>query len=142
MALTTSEDSGFGASITFQSGLLAKITSIKAKDLYTRKVIEYIHFALTSGIMTKQASDVSNPGTLDVSVYFESHRIAAYKTAMTAAAETVTLTFPLPLGGTTAGTISGSGFATSFSVAVEAESGMTADITVELTGVLTFTSAT
>lgn len=82
MGLTSSHDSGFGSSITFASGLLAKIIEINGEALQERKVVEYIHFALTNGAIDKQPSDVHNPGRFRVRIYFESHSLALYRTAM------------------------------------------------------------
>jgi hypothetical protein len=85
---------------------------------------------------------VRNAGQIKVKIYFETQRLAAYKTAMTAARESVTITYPIPEGGTTAGTDACSAFATEFSEAVPVEDGMTAEVTLERTGEPTMTSAT
>src|SRR5262245_4139534 len=113
MPISDGSDLGYGASIQFQTGLLAEIISITV-DGVQRKPIEFLHMALTNGWAKIIVSDIKRPGTLRVKVYFETQRLAAYKTAMLAAKETVTITFPIPEGGATAGTWACSGFASNF----------------------------
>lgn len=127
MPITDGADIGFGAAITFQSGLLAEIIDFTI-DGISRKPVEFVHMALTNGWVRSIPSDLRRPGSLKVKIYFETQRLAAYKTAMTAAKETVTITFPIPEGGITAGTYAADGFATNMSVAVATEEGMSADV--------------
>ena len=141
MPITDGSDIGFGTTIAFQTGLLAEIMDFTI-DGVVRKPIEFIHMALVNGWAKVVASDIKRPGSLKVKIYFETQRLAAYKAAMVAAKETVTVTFPIPEGGTTAGTWAAPGFATNFSAAIPTEDGMTAECELAFTGEPTLVSAT
>lgn len=142
MAISDGSDSGFGTAITFQSGLLAKIIELNGESIDSRQALTLVHMALVNGRKRKIPSDVIEPGRWKVKIAFETDKLAAYKTARTAASETVTVTFPIPVsGGLTAGTWASTGFATDMGLAIPAEDFMTADMTIELTGEPTMVNA-
>ena len=124
---------GIGTTVTFQSGLVAKITNLDFGDV-TREAIEIRHSDLTAAL--EFIPDVLyDAGELSATVIFDDS--SAYQATVESAAESVTLT--LPVSGTSAATYVASGFATSYSIAVPMDDVITADITIKLTGAITDT---
>jgi predicted secreted protein len=136
---TANVDQGFGSTITFASSFVGSIRTIDWSGL-TRNPLDTTHMGTTNGWMTYLPSDLKDAGELTVEVFFDPSK--DWKTQIGAAAATCTLTFPVPTGGTTAGTIAGSAFLTSFEVNDPYDDVMTATIKLRFTGELTFTAAT
>lgn len=136
---TANVDQGFGTTITFGSAFLGSILSIDWGGL-NRAKLSTSHMGTTNGWMTYLPSDLKDPGELTIEVFFDPSK--DWKARINAAAETVTITFPVPAGGTTAGTIAGSGFLTEFDIADPHDDVMTATAKIAFTGELTFTAAT
>lgn len=134
-------DQGFGTSITFQSSLFsAQITGVTISGV-TREALDTTVMDTTSGAMTFIPSDLTDAGELQVQLKFHPHtKIAALKTALSAAAETITITFPVPTGGSSGATWSSSGFMTAFNITSEMGSIITADATIKFSGVATCTA--
>lgn len=132
----TAVDVGFGLTITFASGFYAKITDASWAGL-SRNAIDSSHMATTNGWRTFLPGDLKDPGELSVSLLFDKN--AATKTNINGAAETVTVTWPTPAGGSTGGTWACSGFMTSFEMTAPMDDMLTADSTLKFTGEPTFT---
>ena len=130
-------DEGFGTTITFQTGFFAEIMSV-GWDGLERGDIETSHMTTSSGWRTFQPSDLKNPGELTVEISFDPDEAPP----ITAAAETVTVTFPIPTGGNTAATWACSGYMKSMSNAVPFDGKMTATCVIKFSGVPTFTPGT
>jgi len=121
-------DLGHGTAIAFQSGFLAKLLSVTWGGI-ERSAVETTVLD-TSGGKTFMPGDNYDPGELTVEMQFDTD--SAYITALTAAAETVTITWP------DAETAACSGFVTGFEIGnVTNEGVMTATVTIKLTGTIT-----
>lgn len=121
-------DLGHGAAISFQTGFFAKLLGVEWTGVH-REAIETTVLD-TSGGKTFIPGDNYDPGELHVTMQFDTD--SAWVTAIAAAAETVTLTFP------DAETAAASGFMTDFQITdITNEGVMTAEATVKLTGSIT-----
>lgn len=127
---------GMGATVTFQSGLIAKIENLDLGPI-TREAIQILHSDLTGGI-EYIPHELYDPGEMTATVIFNDTE--AYQTAVAAAAEAVTVTFPN--NGSTARTHACSGFMTEYSIAIPMDDKMTTDVTIKFTGDITETVAT
>ena len=136
---TATVDQGFGAAITFQSGFLGSIETIEPFDA-SREAIDTTHMASTNGWATFLPSDIKKAGQVKVTGQFDPSK--NWKTAIAAAPENITVTFPLPTGGTTAGTVQCSGFLVQFTPGVPMDNKMTYTAVIQFTGEPTFTAAT
>ena len=132
-------DEGFGTTITWQSGFLATIRSASFGGI-VRNALVTSHMATTNGWHTKQPSDLKDMGTLTVEILFNPS--SNWKTAITAAAETITVTFPVHAGGSTGGSVACSGFATNFQITDPYDDLMTATVELTFSGEPTFTAPT
>lgn len=130
-------DGGYGTTITFSSGFCAQIKSV-SWDGMERQELDTTHMTSTSGYMTFIPSDLKNVGELSVELLFN----PSTSPPITSAAETVTVTFPIPSGGSTAATWACSGFAKSFSQVIPHDDLMTQTIVIKFSGVPTFTAGT
>jgi hypothetical protein len=121
-------DLGHATTITFQTGFIAKILSIGWGGI-ERASVETTTLDTTGG-KTFMPGDTYDPGELTVEIQFDTD--SAWVTALTAAPETVTITWP------DAETAAASGFMTGFEIGnVTKETVMTATITIKLTGTIT-----
>lgn len=121
-------DLGHGTTITFQSGFIAKVLSIDWGGI-SREAIPTTTLT-TSGGMTFMPADNYDPGEITVEMQFDTD--SAWVTALTANAETVTITWP------DAETAAVSGFMTGFEIGnVTNEGVMTATVTIKATGSIT-----
>ena len=126
--VATTPDLGHGTAISFQSGFLAKLISVAWGGM-ERAAVETTVLD-TSGGKTFIPGDNYDPGELTVEMQFDTD--SAWLTALTAAAETVTITWP------DAETAAASGFVTGFEISnVTNEGVMTATVTIKLTGTIT-----
>lgn len=130
-------DNGTGASITFgTSGFSANITAINGEDI-TRPEIDTTHLGTTTA-RTFIPGDLYDPGGVTFDLQFDPDDFPPIGSA----AETVTITFPLSSGGSSAATWAASGFMTAFSYGVPLEALMTGTATVKFSGVITPTDET
>lgn len=119
---------GTGLAITFQSGILAEITSASWSGV-TREQIESSHMGTTGG-RTYIPGTLYDSGSLEVGLIFDNPD-AAWDTAMAAAAETVTVTF------SNGNTWAASGSMQEFEWTAPLEDRMTATATIKLSGDIT-----
>lgn len=129
-----SVDTGFGASITFSSGFAACIRDINWSGI-SREAIDTTCNSTSNGAMTFMPSDLEDPGELRVDLLFNPKTTPPY----TSAAETITVTFPIPAGNTTATTWAASGFMTNFEFGAPYNDLMTATATLKFSGAITIT---
>ena len=122
---------GTGATITFNTGFFAEMISISADD-WSRESIDSTHLGTTTA-RTFLPSTLYDPGTLTVEMLMVPGTTPV--TPMTAAAETVTVTFP----DSGAATYAASGFMTVFSYGIPLEDRITATATIKFTGAITVT---
>jgi hypothetical protein len=113
MAVTAVPDTGHGASVTFGStSWSGKLVDVPTNLQRTRARVQTTHLG-TSGAHTYMPGDVDELGEITLDVLFEG------KTGLPStgtAAETITITFPLPGGGAAvAPNIAGTGFITAIS---------------------------
>jgi hypothetical protein len=128
LGVAVTPDLGQGTSITFQTGFLANLLSIDWGGI-ERASVETSTLATTGG-KTFMPGDLYDPGELSVEMQFDTD--SAWITALTAAAETVTITWP------DAETAAASGFMTGFEITnVTSEGVMTATATIKFTGTIT-----
>ena len=130
-------DEGFGVTVTFDTGFCAEILSV-GWDGLERGDIETSHSGTSGGWRTFQPSDLKNPGEVSVELQFDPDA----EPPIEAAAETVTVTFPIPPGGNTAATWACSGYLRSMSAAVPYDGKMTATAVIKFSGEPTFTAGT
>lgn len=130
-------DEGFGLTITFQSGFFAEILDASWSSI-SRNAIPTSHMTTPSGAMTFLPSDMHDPGELSVSLQFDPDTAPPIDQA----AETITVTFPIPPGGSTAATWACSGFMTDYGNELPHDDKMTADATLKFSGITTFTPGT
>ena len=116
---------GTGLTVTFQSGLFAEILSVSWSGV-SRATIDATHMLVTGG-MEYLAGSLYDPGTLEVELQMDNPD-GAWITMMTAAAETVTVTF------SNSNTWIASGFATDFTWTGPLEDRLTATTTLKLSG--------
>lgn len=135
--MPSNADIGFGATVTFQSGFVAQARNITWGGLM-RGSFDTSHNAVTSGYRTFLPGDLKDPGTLTIEVLHDpDDNILA---ALAAAPETVTLTWPVPAGGTVAATWACSGFMTKYDpVNCPMDDVLTATIEIKFTGLPVFT---
>lgn len=130
-------DQGFATTITFSSGFAAQVRSVQWAGL-ERVELETTHMTSTNGWKTFIPSDLKDPGTLTVELLFN----PSTAPPITGAAETVTVTFPIPSGGSTAATWAASGFLKTFDVTDPYDDVMTATASLKFSGTVTFTPGT
>ena len=103
-------DTFHGLTVTFQSGFFGQITSISGVGA-SRGKIPTTHSA-TTGADTFMPSDLYTGADLQIEGHYDTAK--NWLTALTAAAETVTITWPLASGQTVANSLAFSGFMTEF----------------------------
>ena len=130
-------DQGYATTITFSSGFCAQVLSV-TWDGIERAAIDTTHMTTSSGYMTAIPSDIINPGQLTVELLAN----PSSAPPITGAAETVTVTFPIPSGGSSAATWVCSGFLTNYTLNDPHDDRMTATAVIKFTGVPTFTAGT
>lgn len=121
---------GTGIGITYQSGLLAEILDY-SWDGMERAVIETSNFATTGG-RTYMPGTLYDPGTIDVEILFDAEIDPT--TALTAAAETVTVTYS---DAAPASTMAASGFMSGLTITGTLEDRVTARASIKLSGAIT-----
>ena len=128
-------DNGTGGSITFgTSGFTANITNI-SWDGIERVSIPTSHLGTTTA-HTFIPGDLYDPGEVSLDIQFDPDTFPPINSA----AETITVTFPLSSGGSTAADWEATGFCTGASNVVPLEALMTGTITVKMSGTIAVTA--
>lgn len=128
----TAVDVGFGTTITFASGFLAKVTNVAVSGI-SRNAHDSSNMTSTNGWRTFVPGDLKNPGVLNVDLLFDKN-YAGMKTNIASAAETVTVTTPTHAGGSSGGSYAASAFMTSFEFGAPMDGMMTAKASLQYTG--------
>ena len=132
-----------GTSATFAFGttpIALDFTSIEASGV-TRESIDVSHLG-TTGAKAFIAAKLYDAGELTFEGLMDPNLGDALVIKVGAVAETMTVTFPTPSGGSSGSTFAATGFLTSFEWGVPMEEEMTFSMTVKLTGVITWTDST
>ncbi len=123
-------DVGTGTAIVFgTSGFTAEITDVNGSDM-TREDIDISHLG-TTGYKEYMPSTLIEGGTVDFEFAFDPDQ----QPPISGASETITITFPIPAGGSTAATLAFSGYLNSWSWGAPLEEKMTASATIKVDGV-------
>ena len=129
-------DIGTGASVTFgTSGFSASIESINHNDI-SREAVNSSHLG-TTNYHTFIPTDLTDPGEMELEIQHDPDE----QLPINGAAETITITYPVPSGLTNGATHQFSGFLTNYSISTPLEDKMMATITVKASGTITFTDA-
>jgi len=121
---------GTGTTITFQTGLYAEILELEWSGM-TQAVYETSNFGTTGG-MTFAKGTIYDPGEISVRYAFDPEIDPT--TALTAVAETVTVTFA---DAAPASTLAASGVLREISISVPLEDRVTANAVIKLSGNIT-----
>jgi hypothetical protein len=130
-------DIGDGASITF--GTTAFTGSFKTLQHtgVSRTPVDITHLGSTNA-KEFMPGDLYDPGEISGTLSYNPDA----QPPITNAAETITITFPVPTGSNNGATMACSGFVTQFDEpTLENDSEMIANITIKLTGQITWTDA-
>jgi len=136
------QDIGTGVSVaqttgSFDSGTEFEVLNLSVSGI-TREAIETSHMGTTS-YKSFVPADLTDPGTLELEIAFD----ADFPAPVTAAADTVTITFPQHSSeASTAAKFAASMFVTDFSFSVPFEDRQTASVSLKLTGAPTWTAST
>lgn len=130
-------DQGFGLAITFGSSFLGLIRSASWSGI-EREFLDTTHMTTTEGAATFIPSDIENYGELTVELLADPDDAPP----ITGALETVTVTFPIPAGGSTAATWACSGALRSYEITAPHDDLMTATAVIKFSGKITFTAGT
>lgn len=123
-------DVSTGTTITFgTSSWTGAVQSIDSLS-FERQVKDRTHLGTTT-FRAKAPGDLQDAGGLTVRFFFDPDD----PPPITAAVETITLTFPIPVGKSAGATLAGTAFVSSYSFSVpEADEDMTAEMTIIWTG--------
>ena len=125
-------DLGTGLSLTFgTSGFTANLLSVNGQDI-SRPAIQTTHLGTTTA-HTFIPGDLYDPGGVEIEFQFDPDDYPPIDQP----AETITVTYPLSSGGTTAANWAASGFMTDFSWGAPLEELMTGSATLKLSGAIT-----
>lgn len=136
-------DVGTGATLTLgTSAWSGQITSISHSGI-SRPAVDITHLGSSAARQFK-ATDLYDPGTLEIEVLFEpSSDAVPYAVASSIANEVVTITFPKPAESyATAATMVSAGHVEEFSYGVPLEDLMTGSFTIKLSCTIAWASAT
>lgn len=130
-------DIGDGATITFgTSSFTGEFKTLQHTGV-SRASVPTTHLA-TSPAKTFMPGDLYDPGEISGVFAYDPDTQPPFS----GVAETITLTFPVPTGKSTGATLAASGFITDFSEpSLETDTEMQANITIKLSGALTYTDA-
>lgn len=128
-----------GLTLAFNSSFFTEITNLSWTGI-SRTSIDTSSNSTTNW-MTFRPSDLTNPGQLEIQGYFDHDKNIA--TPLTSTAETITVTFALDTGETTASNWTASGFLTEFSFegGTVDDPAATYSATLKFTGTVTPTAA-
>lgn len=130
-------DVGTGVTIVFgTSGFSADIESVNGQSI-ERPVVETSHMGTTT-YKTFMPGDLTDPGGVE----FEFHFDPDEQPPITSAAETITITFPIPTGLANGATLASSGFIASWSWGTPLEDKMVGNANVKFSGTSTWSDAT
>ena len=129
-------DMGFGVTVTFSSGFVALVRGVRRRGM-AREPIDTSHAATTNGWMTFIPSDLKDPGEVEIDMIFKPDQTPP----ITGAAETVTITYPVPSGLTNGATWANSGFLTGFENECPYDALMTATAVIKFSAAPTITAA-
>jgi hypothetical protein len=135
MPVTAAPMQGHSAAITFGTGFFAWITDINPSSM-RREALETTHSATTTA-RTFIPEKLVNYGDLRVTMLFD----ASKDPPIEGAAESITITYPMAAGATTAATWTGTGFMTAYEPTVPINGIMTATATIKWTGAVTVNAA-
>ena len=122
-------DVGTGTTITFgTSGFTAEVMSVAGNDM-TREDIDVTHMGSTN-YREFIPSKLVDGGTLELEISFDPDS----QPPITGAAETITVNFPTPAGGTTPADLEFTGYVNSWSFTAGLEEKMEATITIKVDG--------
>lgn len=122
-------DIGTGTTITFgTSSFTAEIMSVNGNDI-TREDIDTTHMG-TTNYRTFIPADLVDGGSIELEINFDPDS----QPPIAGAAETITITFPLPAGQSTPADLEFSGYVNSWSWGVPNEEKMTATLTIKVDG--------
>lgn len=131
-------DEGAGAVLVFgTSATVLNKVQIQSQG-YSREALETTHHATTGGYKTFIPGDFVDPGTVTVTWRYDPD----VQPPITAAVETITITYPIPAGSTASGgaTEAFSGFVQDWDAPnLEIDAIMDATLTIKKTGLPTFT---
>jgi len=130
-------DIGTGATVGFgTSSFSANITGININGI-SRGVVDTTHLGTTTA-RTFIPTDLIDAGEFELEIQ---HDVSKYP-PIKGAAETITLTYPLSTGGTTAGSYSFTGFATNYDANIPLEELQTGTLTIKISGDITTVAQT
>jgi predicted secreted protein len=129
-------DTGYGVAVTFQSGIVAKVRSVRISA--SRDSLDATHASSANNAMEFIPQAFYDAGECEIEMLFNPAK--AWLTALTAVAETVTVTWPNV--GTSAGTWAASGFLKNIEIDAPYDDIMTVSATLKFTGQVTYTAAT
>lgn len=131
-------DGGYGVSIAFgTSSFTADIIETPEFEEFTRTAIETTDHNVTNGYRTFIPGDLLDPGGFNWQINFDPDT----QPPISAAAETITITFPVPSGSSNGATFACTGFLTSWRPIMPIDDRMTASINVKFSGEPTWTDA-
>lgn len=130
-------DEGSGATLTFgTSGTSLDLLTIQATGV-ARAAIETTKLSTTGG-KTFMPGDRYDPGQISCSFQYNPNVRPPYSNA----AETITITYPVPAGLTNGATEASSGFVTQFDAGnCEGDTVMVGSVTIKRTGAVMYTNA-
>ena len=135
MPVTAAPQQGHGVAITFSSGFFAWITDVNPASM-RREALETTNSSTTVA-RTFTPEKLVNYGDLRVTMQFD----ASKDPPIEGAAESITITFPMASGATTAANWTGTGFMTAYEPTVPINGIMTATATIKWTGAVTTNAA-
>lgn len=135
MPVTAAPMQGHGVAITFSTGFFAWITDVNPASM-RREALETTNSATTTA-RTFTPEKLVNYGDLRVTMQFD----ASKDPPIEGAAESITITFPMAAGATTAANWTGTGFMTAYEPTVPINGIMTATATIKWTGAVTTNAA-
>jgi len=122
-------DVGTGTTIAFgTSSFSAEVLSLNGNDI-TRPDVDVTHMGSTN-YMEFQPGDLADGGSIEMEIGFDPDA----QPPVTAAAETITITFPIPSGGLGGATFIFTGYVSTWSWTAPLEEVMTASITIKVDG--------
>lgn len=120
------QDVGTGTTIAFgTSNFTADLLSLDSGGA-SRESYETTHMG-TTGDMTFSPKSLVDRGTIDIEIAFDPDD----QPPIAGAPETITITFPIPAGGSSGATLVGSGFVTEWAFSVPLEERKTATATIK-----------
>ena len=129
-------DIGTGTTIAFgTSSFSAELLGI-SQDGMSRPAIDTSHMG-TSTWKTFMPGDLVDNGEVQMEIAFNPDN----QPPISAVAETITITFPVPAGSSSGATAAFSGFVTDWGVQGPLEERMTSTITIKVSGQITWTDA-